>query len=341
MSSSQDLSKYFFLPSKLLGKKSKSFMFDIYIYHEEDKNISLDTKAHHRIQQEHLDGYSFLEGKGYKIAIAIAQKSICFLELGIHEKDLVFDDGVDGPDKELALNYVDQKAKFEKEIHEFDFTKAWKSSLRTNNYEQVIAMAKKEIFCFPLNVSMTVSNARMLSQFLEKDNVNNRIISVTYYFAKMLGITGYEELSDLICAAFFKDLGTLFLNYGFENVPVETLDRSLQVDYFKHPKISLFLLKKSGIELSEQCFKIIEQHHETPDGAGFPAGLVGASVVSLSQLLGVVDQFFRFLGGHVTKNKLSHQDILSLWEKGQNPQGMKTYQEEMAKQFSGFLKSSA
>ena len=316
-------------------------MFDIYIYHDEDKNFSLDTKAHHRIQQDHLEGYSFLESKGYKVAITVSQKSICFLELGIHEKDLTFDEGEDGPDKELALNYVGLKAKYEKEIQEFDFTKAWKASLKSNNYEAIIKMAKKEIFCFPLNVSMTVSHARMLSAFLEKDTVYNRIISVTYYFAKMMGITGYEELSDLICAAFFKDIGTLFLNYGFENVPTEVLDRALQMDYFKHPKISTFLLKKSGIELSEQCLSIIEQHHETPEGAGFPAGLVGASVTPLSQLLGVVDQFFRFLGGHLTKNKLTHHDILSLWEKGERPQGMKAYQDDMAKQFTGFLKSSA
>ena len=341
MSSSQDLSKYFFLPSKLLGTKSNSFMFDIYIYHEEDKNISLDTKAHHRIQHDHLEGYSFLESKGYKIAIALAQKSICFLELGIHEKDLVFEDAASGPDIDLALNYIDQKAKYEKDIHEFDFSKAWKNSLKKNNYDQIIEMAKKEIFCFPLNASMTVSNARLLGQFLEKDNINNRVVSVTYYFAKMMGITAVEELSDLICAAFFKDIGILFLNYGFENVPTEVLDRALQMDYIKHPKISLFLLKKSGVELSDQCLKIIEHHHETPDGSGFPSGLVGASVTSLSQILGVVDQFFRFLGGHITKNKLSHLDILSLWEKGERPQGMKAYHDETVKQFTGFLRSSA
>ena len=341
MNVTQDKKDYFRIPAKILGTKAKSFMFNIYVLHEEDNSISIDTKAHHKISEDHLQGYSFLEQKGYQILIENKQKSILFLELGIHETDLVYEREEDITQKKEALNYLDQKELYEKEIANFKFSEEWKRAIKSNNYKTIIAAAKKEIFCFPINESITVSNARLLADLLDDDGLTNRVVAISYFFAKTLGIKEVSQLAAIVCAAYLKDIGTLFLNYHLENAPIESLDRALQADYLKHPKLTLFLLNKFGIELSDSCLQYISQHHETPDGLGFPSGLVGASVDPLGQVIGIVDQFFRFLGGHIIKTKLSAYEILALWEKGENPQGMKAYHEEYRKQFTGLLRSAA
>jgi len=341
MSVSQDLKNYFIIPAHVLGNKAKSFMFHIYVLHEEDKSISLDTKAHHRISEDHLQGYLFMESKGYRLLVENIQKSILFLELGIHENDLLVIDRAKTSEKKEVVSYLEQKEIFLQELEKFNFSIAWKQSLKSNNYQTIIEFTRKEIFCFPINESITISNARLLAETMVDDNLINRTVALSFHFAKILGINDLNEIGALVCAAFLKDIGTLFLNYQFENIPIETIDRALQKDYAKHPKITLFMLQKMGMELSADCLQIIEQHHETPDGLGFPAGSVGAAINPLSQVLGIVDQFIRFLAGHIVKTKLTAQEVLTLWEKGENPQGMRMYHEEFQKQFKGMLRSAS
>lgn len=58
----------------------------------------------------------------------------------------------------------------------------------------------------------------------------------------------------------------------------------------KHPELSVGALERAGID-NQLLLKIIAQHHEQPDGSGYPAGLTGKDILPEARILALAERY--------------------------------------------------
>lgn len=68
-----------------------------------------------------------------------------------------------------------------------------------------------------------------------------------------------------------------------------------------HPGFSAGLLQR--IPEWETAAQIIAQHHEMPDGAGYPCGLIGSEICAGARILAIVDAFEAVMLKHIHRGK--------------------------------------
>lgn len=89
------------------------------------------------------------------------------------------------------------------------------------------------------------------------------------------------------------DLAAQLHDIGKINVPTEILSKpgvlsNLEMDIIRtHPQTGYEILK--DIDLPWNLAEIILQHHERPDGSGYPRGLKGESILSEARIIAVAD----------------------------------------------------
>ncbi len=89
------------------------------------------------------------------------------------------------------------------------------------------------------------------------------------------------------------DLAAQLHDIGKINVPTEILSKpgvlgELEMDIIRtHPRTGYEILK--DIDLPWDLAEIILQHHERPDGSGYPRGLKGESILSEARIIAVAD----------------------------------------------------
>jgi len=105
----------------------------------------------------------------------------------------------------------------------------------------------------------------------------SRVAGLANRVARAMGLEG-EALQDLHFAALLHDVGMLRIPAENQRAPM----------YFrKHPTVGARML--SRIRVWEGAAPIVAQHHERPDGTGYPDGLVGDDIVLGARILAVCD----------------------------------------------------
>lgn len=314
MSDNKLIHDYVHVPVHLLGKKERSFLFDIYIYSQKANSYQLEWKAHKKVPIARIETWHNLEITGFRIAVAQKNKKIMMLELGIkNENDLTTFPPVQEDDELKRLKqHVLYQRKMKLEMDQVDVENLIKTCMVSDNFLPLIQWTQKLIFSFDINKSSTVSNARALAELLDKDNYHNRIAVLTIQYAQFVGYKTQDELADIFCAAMLKDLGFIFLHYNFLQMKLQDISKGQHKEYWKHASMSLHLIRKSGIMLSPRCESIIDHHHETPTGSGYPNGLGKHQVEPMTYLLGVVEAVVLLASGKLQNNKLNLYQILQL-----------------------------
>lgn len=64
----------------------------------------------------------------------------------------------------------------------------------------------------------------------------------------------------------------------------------------KHAELGAAMLRSSG--MSEDVCRVVIEHHERPDGSGYPYGLQGEAISALSQIVGMTDTYDAMLQGN-------------------------------------------
>jgi HD-GYP domain-containing protein (c-di-GMP phosphodiesterase class II) len=97
------------------------------------------------------------------------------------------------------------------------------------------------------------------------------------------------QTASLVCAALTRDIGLAQFDeiaVQFSSGLPEAAHRIIQ----SHPQLSVELLKRHGVE-DPLWLLAIEQHHERPDGHGYPHQLSGGELHPGGQLLNLVDSY--------------------------------------------------
>lgn len=124
----------------------------------------------------------------------------------------------------------------------------------------------------------------------QKHPVNVASLAVLLTFG--IGYSREKILSDMAMAAVLHDIGLSKLSpkliqhaHNILHAPMNDREH-----LYKHPQVSLDILKEKKIPVSDVTKTIILQHHEEFNGSGYPQGLRGFHINELAQILRVADE---------------------------------------------------
>ncbi len=294
----------------LLGKKV--FPFQIYIYNPIHKNFNLFLNGNNPLSEE-LDVFldDLLE-RGGVLAILRTQRRTFLAEQGFSDSDIPsLCQEPHALEKELQQN-IEQKESFELQNGPFIFQSEFELACNTDNFSKIINSARIEILTFNVTVSKTVSLARQLAKVhLSEDDFLNRIVSVSYYFAKTLDIKDEVALSDIVVGAYLSHIGFTQISSQLLTTPTNSLSTKDKRLYEKHTILSHHLLKKMNLELSETSQKIVMDHHERMNGGGYPAMKEGNSLEVSALIVGCIAHIFEFSSGRINGKERTIQSVIS------------------------------
>lgn len=137
------------------------------------------------------------------------------------------------------------------------------NAFKSNDFKLLLGLIQADLAYDHQDISSfatTISDC--LEKVLRRDSNLSRMICFSYCCFKQMQYLDRALLFDFLGAVILKDLGLSQNKHGAFLEKNEI--------YFKHPYYSLFLLKKLPIELPQQCYFFILDHHESNDGSGFP-----------------------------------------------------------------------
>lgn len=109
---------------------------------------------------------------------------------------------------------------------------------------------------------------------------------------RLLGYTG-EALELLTQGAFFHDVGKVTWPRALVHKKRLTEeDRKLVV---AHPVAGGYIIREFWPEAPEVVCRVVKEHHERPDGSGYPSGLKGGEIHPLSHVAAAVEVFSALL----------------------------------------------
>lgn len=142
---------------------------------------------------------------------------------------------------------------------------------------------------------MSSSNSDWYEQLMARvgdigNNYSHHANVSTYaaLFAIGIGMPNPEELA----------IAGLLHDVGLSELPPEVIGKKEeertpeeQELYKKHPELSVELIKKRKLIVSEKVMKAILQHHECFNGTGYPKGFAGTRICKEAQILALADKF--------------------------------------------------
>lgn len=296
---------YFYIKLKSL-KDIRTFPFTLYVYKEKENLYTEYLKANTPLTQDSYNLLKYIEdNKTGKIAIKLSQRMTYLATVGelseytpqeanqIREKINILKEH----EKAVETNQKEERTRLPLRTV---LTKA----IDQDDFLPIILRAQKEISAFPVNLSHTISLARHFAMtHLDKDNLTNRIVALSFFFAKKLGIEDYKKQADLICASFLANIGLTSISPNIIHESFEEVTSDQREQYYKHVKVSRMLIEKSGVQLSEECKAIIDHHHEKHDGSGMPGQISQAGLSLESEILEFISHILEFSTGLINGEK--------------------------------------
>ena len=303
-------------------KGKKTFPFQLYIYNPSYKKYSLYLNGNSPLTKDHVVFLLQLIKRGGRLAILKNQRKTFLVALEISSEEIpsLKESELHPLEKERLVN-IQLKEKYDEKVGVFSLATEFEIACQRDNFYKIIENARVDILTFSIMASPTVSLALHLAKtHLDKDNYLNRIVAVSYHLAKNCNILEEEALADIICGAYLGNIGLTQTPLTIARTPYNQLPKNEKILFQKHTILGHHLIKKSHIDLSERCKKIILEHHERSDGSGFPTMKYGEQLEHLSQIVGAVSHLFEYSSGKITGNHQSMKSvILAIKEKSNLP----------------------
>ncbi|MFU8877814.1 MAG: HD-GYP domain-containing protein [Wenzhouxiangellaceae bacterium] len=142
---------------------------------------------------------------------------------------------------------------------------------------------------------------------------------------------GPEQVEHAGLAGLLHDIGKLQLDEEIVNKPDELTEPEMQ--YLRsHSEIGYDLLRTDE-RVPPEVARAVHEHHEQPDGGGYPAGKTADELLPLSKLLAVVNAYDAMTAHWPYRQPLSHHEALGeLWRHRR-----RQFDEQMVEQMIRFL----
>lgn len=142
---------------------------------------------------------------------------------------------------------------------------------------------------------------RLLHEIQDKDHYTGEHSKRVFELVKKLALKlGYKDqkLNDIIKAAYYHDLGKIFIDDAILNKP-DKLNPYEYDEIKKHTELSKAMILE---HFNENVHRIIVQHHERLDGSGYPLGLYGEEILHEARILAVCDSYDAMITNRIYKN---------------------------------------
>lgn len=312
----------FFLIDKGHLKGKRTFPFQIYVFNPTHKKYSLVLNGNRPLTKELDEFINYLLERGGKLAILKKQRKTFLVaqETTVAEVPSLQERELHPLEKERIMNIKLREMYLEKNPG-FSLQSAFEKAIETDNFLPLIEFAKMEVLTFSVTHSPTVSLALHLTKtYLDSDTYLNRIVAVSFLIAKAMNIKDEATLGDIVCAAYLSHLGLTQLPLSFSRTHYMSLTEKDKNLYQKHTILGIHLLKKSRLDISERCKKIILDHHERVNGGGYPSMKNGDSIEPLAQIIGSVSHLFELSSGKINSDRPSIKSIIfSIKNKAHRP----------------------
>jgi len=275
-----DLAKQFYkIPITLIKKYGAHIPFDLYLRLSDQKIVKISHK-----DENLTELFAKYEAKGVSEVYAYQEEYLSFLNT---LKD------------QLAFKLFDPATTVEEQI-----------GILSSSYEMVretflklgINSAAVEVAKQITNSSFQIiKNAPNIFEFFLKyknscDSEYTKSILISYVCSCILGTfdwTSYSIKEKVSLAVMLRDVVLKpedfpRLQLAMEEGKVKELNREI----VEHPlKIAELLSKRNHATLTQEVLTIIEQHHELPDGTGFPRGINHQRITQLSSVQIIAEKF--------------------------------------------------
>lgn len=294
----------------LLNKKV--FPFQIYIYNPIHRNYNLFLNGNNPLTDELEFFLITLLEKGGTLAILRSQRRTFLAEQEFNESEIPsLARNLHAFESELQTN-IKLREIFEVMNGPCIFQSEFELACNTDDFTKIIQYARVEILTFSVTESKTVSLAIELAKnHLKEDDFLNRIVAVSYYFAKTLDIKDVMTLADIVSGAYLSHIGYTQISSKLLTTPTNLLSFKDKQLYEKHTILSNHLIKKSQLEITEACQKIVMDHHERINGGGYPSMKYANSIDVVTLIVGCISHIFEFSSGKINGKNRTIQSVIS------------------------------
>ncbi|OUR96351.1 hypothetical protein A9Q84_08325 [Halobacteriovorax marinus] len=143
--------------------------------------------------------------------------------------------------------------------------------------------------------------------YIVKHSIAVSLFSVM--LAKKYGIESESTISHIGLGGFLHDVGVGQLTFDPEDV--ETLTPEQRKEVWRHPELGRQQLDQiKGIRT--EVLQIVTQHHEQPNGRGYPNGLLGLNIFLPARIVAVADTFSSLIVKRSFRDSFSCEKALSI-----------------------------
>ena len=135
----------------------------------------------------------------------------------------------------------------------------------------------------------------------------------TSTYCTMFGLLAeLENLQDLSLGGLLHDIGLAELPTEISQKDAELLNWDEFKLYKNHPLFSVDVIKRKKIPVSQNVIEMIEQHHELPNGFGYPKQLKSGQINVYAKVLAMADHFDEITSLKMGAQALSPRQALML-----------------------------
>ncbi len=130
------------------------------------------------------------------------------------------------------------------------------------------------------------------------------------YLAKALGRFNSEDVEQIGLGAFLHDIGKVQLSEAITGRAEHLLTETQRKLLMTHPKIGLDIVS-SIPGASGRVRAIVYQHHEQPNGMGYPNGLQGEAIALEARIVRIADAFNSWISRRLGRDPLTPEEAFS------------------------------
>jgi len=292
------------------------FPFHLYVYNPSKKSYHLYLDANTPLTEQKLTFIQYILQRKGRLAISNKQKMTFLEHMDFNESDIP------------SLKTEEVKEQEEIKINaniviDFDFEDEFIEADKLNDHMRLIQAMREEVLELSQKISHTVSLARYFAEHLAtEDNLVNRTVALSYFLTKESKITDSKSLADVVVAAYLYHLGYTQMDMKLSSSPQLLMGDRMTHEHKKHLGLSQHLIKKSGIDISMRCKKIINEHHERTSGDGYPNSKTKYQIEPLALILGCASHLIEFSMGKIDGREQMILPLIKLLEKGDRKPGL-------------------
>lgn len=298
--------EYIQIGLEILKRFNKPLRFDIYVLRAQSGEVKKYTKIFQRGDLLDWDRVEMYKGKGLKHFYVIARDYTIY-SVYLEKLGEFFSNGVGKLGERESLNLLRELVSFT--MHEII------SNQKVN--ERVVKNAGHVVDgCIKTLSENKGALAKVLKLMSNQTYIVKHSVAVSLFsvmLGKQSGIESNKTLNTLGLGAFLHDVGVGQLTFDPEDCEILTPEQRKEV--WRHPELAKQQL--DGIKgIGTDILQIVMQHHEQPNGHGYPNGLREGEIFPLAKIVAIADCFAAMISKKAYRDAFTVGEALSAMSEG-------------------------